>query len=155
MHYLMKEFEVNIRKEILNFGMPWEAQFGYAQAVRVADTIYVSGQLSHDAEGNIVAPGPVPIGGKPRDYSNMEAQIRQTYSNLARILSHFKAVPDQVVEEVLYVLDMDSAFAGAIPVRRQFYGVEIPKVASTLVCTPRLAFPTQLVEIKFVVRVLT
>jgi hypothetical protein len=30
------------------FGMPWEEQYGYARAVKVDGTIYVSGQLSHD-----------------------------------------------------------------------------------------------------------
>jgi hypothetical protein len=34
--------------------MPWEETYGYAQAVRVGDTIYVSGQLSHDDAGNII-----------------------------------------------------------------------------------------------------
>lgn len=33
------------RKDVKGFGMPWEDQYGYAQAVRVDDTIYVSGQL--------------------------------------------------------------------------------------------------------------
>lgn len=34
--------------------MPWEKEYGYAQAVKVGDTIYVSGQVSHDDSGNIV-----------------------------------------------------------------------------------------------------
>ena len=46
-------------KEVANLGMPWEAQYGYAQAVKVGDTIYVSGQLSHDDNGNMVAPAPL------------------------------------------------------------------------------------------------
>ena len=42
-------------KRLESLGMPWEHSFGYAQAVQVRDVIYVSGQLSHDDEGNIVA----------------------------------------------------------------------------------------------------
>lgn len=34
--------------------MPWEKEYGYAQAVQVGDTIYVSVQVSHDDKGNIV-----------------------------------------------------------------------------------------------------
>jgi 2-iminobutanoate/2-iminopropanoate deaminase len=32
-----------MRKEVKGFGMPWEDEYGYAQAVKVDDTIYVSG----------------------------------------------------------------------------------------------------------------
>jgi len=35
-------------------------------------------------------------------------------------------------------------------VRKEAYGSEKPDVASTILTTPRLALPTQLVEIKFV-----
>jgi enamine deaminase RidA (YjgF/YER057c/UK114 family) len=51
--------------------MPWEDLYGYAQAVKVGDTIYVSGQLSHDDEGNIVGPAPLDEKGGIRDRSNM------------------------------------------------------------------------------------
>lgn len=47
-----------LRKDVKGFGMPWEDQYGYAQAVRVDDTIYVSGQLSHDGQGNMVSAAP-------------------------------------------------------------------------------------------------
>jgi len=43
-----------LRKDVKRFGMPWEDQYGYVQALKVDDTIYVSGQLSHDEQGNIV-----------------------------------------------------------------------------------------------------
>jgi hypothetical protein len=57
------------------------------------------------------------------------------------------------VEEVLYVTDMDAAFAAAGPVRKEAYGSEKPDVASTILVTPRLALPPQLIEIKFIARV--
>ena len=59
---------------------------------------------------------------------------------------------DDIVEDVLYVLDMDAAFAVAGRVRKAFYGAGIPKVASTVLVTPGLAVPTQLVEISFVIK---
>ena len=142
-----------LRKDVKGFGMPWESQYGYAQAVRVDDTIYVSGQLSHDDQGNIVGAAPLDDSGKIRDHSNMEIQMRQTYANAKKILSQFGATLDNVVEEVLYVTDMDRAFAAAGPVRKEAYGSERPEVASTIVVTPRLALPTQLIEIKFVAKV--
>ena len=144
---------MTLNKETKTFGMPWEKLYGYVQAVKVDDTIYVSGQLSHDDEGNTVGAAPLDDSGKIRDHSNMEIQMRQTYVNAKKILAEFGATLDNVVEEVLYVTDMDKAFAAAGPVRKDAYGSQIPNVASTILVTPRLALPTQLIEIKFVARV--
>ena len=91
--------------------------------------------------------------GKIRDHSKMETQMRQTYANAKKILSEFGATLDNVVEEVLYVTDMDIAFAVAGPVRKEAYGAKRPQVASTILVTPRLALPTQLIEIKFIAKV--
>ena len=35
--------------------LPWEDAYGYAQAVRVGDTVHVAGQLAHDAQGKLIA----------------------------------------------------------------------------------------------------
>jgi enamine deaminase RidA (YjgF/YER057c/UK114 family) len=140
-------------KDVKGFGMPWEEQYGYAQAVKVDDTIYISGQLSHDDQGNIVGPAPLDDSGRIRDHSNMETQMRQTYANAKKILSQFGATLENVVEEVLFVTDMETAFAAAGPVRKEAYASNTPAVASTIVVTPRLALPTQLIEIKFIAKV--
>ena len=141
-----------LRKDVKGFGMPWEDQYGYAQAVKVGDTIYVSGQLSHDEQGNVVGAAPLDDSGNIRDHSNMETQMRQTYANAKKILGEFGATLDNVVEEVVYVTDMDQAMRVAGPVRKEAYGSEKPEVASTILVTPRLALPTQLIEIKFVAK---
>jgi enamine deaminase RidA (YjgF/YER057c/UK114 family) len=140
---------MKLRKEVKGFGMPWEDQYGYVQAVKVDDTIYVSGQLSHDEQGNLVGAAPLDDDGKIRDHSSMETQMRQTYANAKKILSEFGATLDNVVEEVVYVTDMDTAMGIAGQVRKEAYGSEKPQVASTIFVTPRLAFPAQLIEIKF------
>src|ERR1700681_3580625 len=102
--------------------MPWEEQYGYAQAVKVDDTIDVSGQLSPADHWNMVGAAPLDDSGRIRDYSNMEAQMRQTYANAKKRLNQFGATLDSVVEEVLYVRDMDTAFAVAGAVRKEAYG---------------------------------
>jgi hypothetical protein len=56
--------------------MPWEDQYGYVQAAKVDNTIYVSGQLSHDDQGNMVGAAPLDDSGKIRDHSKMEIQMR-------------------------------------------------------------------------------
>jgi enamine deaminase RidA (YjgF/YER057c/UK114 family) len=144
---------MSVSKDVREFGMPWEQQYGYAQAVKVDDTIYVSGQLSHDHQGNIVGPAPLDRKGRIVNHSNMETQMRQTYANAKKILRQFGASLDDVVEEVLYVTDMETAFAVAGPVRKEAYGSKKPLLASTILVTPRLALPTQLIEIKLIAKV--
>ena len=135
-----------------NFGVPWESVYGYVQAIRSGDTIYISGQLANNG-AELVAPAPVDESGAVTDYSGMGDQMRQTYVNAQELLGRYGASLDNVVEEVLYVLDVDAAFAVAGPVRKEAYGREDPQVASTLVGVTRLAFPEQLLEIKLVAKV--
>jgi enamine deaminase RidA (YjgF/YER057c/UK114 family) len=136
-------------KEVAHFGVPWEKTYGYAQAVRVGNAIYVSGQLSHDDDGNFIGPAPLDSSGRATDASNMEIQMRTTYANAAKILARFGAGLQQVVDEVVYVLDMDAAFAVAGTVRKAAYGTDSPQCASTIVQVTRLALPQQLIEISF------
>lgn len=136
-------------RQVAHFGVPWEKAYGYAQAVRVGNTIRVAGQLSHDDDGTFIAPPPLDGSGRPTDTSNMEPQMRTTYANAAKILARFGAGLHDVVEEVLYVVDMDAAFAVAGPVRKAAYGTESPQCASTIVQVTRLALPPQLIEISF------
>jgi enamine deaminase RidA (YjgF/YER057c/UK114 family) len=140
-----------IERRVENFGVSWESQYGYVQARQYGDTIYLSGQLSHKGD-ELFAPAPVDSSSLVTDFSKMGAQMRQTYVNAAELLRRFGASLDNVVEEVIYVLDMDAAYAIAGPVRKEAYGREDPQVTSTILVTPRLSFPPQLVEITFVAR---
>jgi 2-iminobutanoate/2-iminopropanoate deaminase len=130
----------SINKETKSFGMPWETDYGYSQAVRVRDTIYISGQVSHDDKGKIVGRG------------DMEAQMRAAYSNIEKVLLHYGAKMENVVEETLFVTDMDEAFAAAATCRRDVFSGK-PVVASTIVQIQRLAFPDLMIEIRCIARV--
>jgi enamine deaminase RidA (YjgF/YER057c/UK114 family) len=141
----------SIAKKVENFGVPWEKIYGYGQAVRVGDVIYISGQLSHDEAGKLIGPAPVDSKGRIQDSSNMELQMRTTYENARKLLERFGATLDNVVEETIYAVDFDAAFAVAGKVRKAAYGNDHPGCASTIVGTTRLAFPEQLVEISFTV----
>ena len=72
-------------KEAVYFGVPWEDAYGYAQAIKVGDTIHVSDQLSHDEKGNLIAPASLDKSGKPTDFSMMAEQMRVTYANAEKI----------------------------------------------------------------------
>jgi enamine deaminase RidA (YjgF/YER057c/UK114 family) len=148
-----QETDVNIQnridREVAHFGMPWESIYGYAQAVKAAGVIYVSGQLSHDDKGNIVGPATLDAAGAVVDSSSMALQMQTTYENAQRLLARFGATLDDVVDEVIYVTDFAAAFAVAGKVRKAAYATDRPRCASTIVGTTRLAFPQQLVEISF------
>jgi len=38
----------DLSKEAKSLSMPWEEQYGYSQAVKAGDTIYLSGQMGED-----------------------------------------------------------------------------------------------------------
>src|SRR5919106_6585089 len=129
-----------ISKETKSLGMSWEKEYGYSQAVKVENTIYISGQVSHDDKGNIVGLG------------DMEVQMRQAYANIEKVLAEYKATMDNVVDEVLFVTDMDAAFAAAVKCRQEVFS-GTPVVASTIVQIQRLAFPDLMIEIRCVAKV--
>ena len=117
--------------------MSWEEEYGYVQAVKNGDTVWISGQLGHNNEG-VLAEG-------------MDNQVSQTYANIGQLLKGFDMKPDDVVEEVIYVTDMPSAFES----RKKFGAVFYPdpkRIASTIVTVSGLALPGQLVEIKIVAK---
>ena len=124
-------------KEVKNFGIPAEKSFIYSQAVKVGDIVYLSGQLSHDEEGNLVGAG---------DY---EAQTRQTYDNIQTLLGRYGLDLGHIVDETIYVLGLPDAFRGIIRVRREIYRDIVPP-ASTSVAVTALGLPDQHVEIKAV-----
>ena len=107
----------------------------------------MSGQVSHDKDGNLVAAATLDEAGKPSDFSTMEAQMRTAYANISTLLAQFGATLDNVVEETLFVLDVDAAFAAAGKVRKEAFGTERPQCASNLIGVSRLAQPQYLIEI--------
>jgi 2-iminobutanoate/2-iminopropanoate deaminase len=131
---------LTIAKETKGLGMPWEKEYGYSQAVKVGDTIYVSGQVSHDEKGNIIGLG------------DMEAQMRQSYANIRKVLAMYGATMENILDETLFVTDMDSAFAAAVKCRQDVFSGS-PVVASTIVQIQRLAFPQLMIEIRCVAKV--
>lgn len=136
-----------LNKDTAYWGVPWEDAYGYPQARRVGNEIHVSGQFNHDEDGNLVAPAPLDADGKPSDFSSMGEQMRVAYANIAKLLALYGATLQDVVEETLYVLDMDAAFAVVGKVRKAAYGTERPQCASNIIGVSRLAQRTQLIEI--------
>lgn len=125
----------NDDKKIAALGMPWEKEYGYAQAVKHRDTVWVSGQLGHDERGAL--------------HEGMENQMRQTYANIGNLLKGFDMGAESIMEEVLYVTEMATAFEARKKLGYEFYPDPMA-VASTIVVVNGLALPGQLIEIKVV-----
>ena len=136
-----------LNKDTAYWGVPWEDAYGYPQVRRVGNEIHVSGQFNHDEDGNLVAPAPLDADGRPSDFSAMGEQMRASYANIAKLLALYGATLQDVVEETLYVLDMDAAFAVVGKVRKAAYGTERPQCASNIIGVSRLAQRPQLIEI--------
>src|SRR5262245_37297653 len=124
-----------ITKEARSLGMPWEKEYGYSQAVKVGNIIYLSGQVSHDDKGSIVGMG------------DMAAEMRQAYKNIETVLAQYGATIDNVVDEVVFVTDMEAAFAARVTCKEEVFRGK-PVVASTIIGIQRLAFPELMIEIK-------
>jgi 2-iminobutanoate/2-iminopropanoate deaminase len=129
-----------ISKEAKSLGMSWEKEYGYSQAVKVDNTIYVSGQVSHDDKGNIMGQG------------NIEVQMRQAYTNIQKVLVQYGATMYNIVDEVLFVTDMDAAFAARVKCKQEVFSGN-PVLTSTIVQIQRLAFPELMVEIRCICKV--
>ncbi|MGG7549699.1 Rid family hydrolase [Chryseobacterium arthrosphaerae] len=129
---------VQENKKAEGLGMPWEDIYGYAQAVKKGNTVWISGQLGHNEKGELA--------------EGMEAQMKQTYANIKELLSRYDMTMENVVEEVIYAMDMTTAFEARKKFKTEFY--DNPEaVASTMVGVSGLALPGQLVEIKIVATV--
>ena len=131
---------MTIDKETKSLGMPWEEEYGYAQAVKVGDTIYLSGQVSHDDDGNVLGEG------------DMDVQMRAAYANVGKVLAQYGASMENVVDEIVFVTDMDAAFGARVKMKDEVFGGN-PVLASTIVQIERLAFPQLMIEIRCVAKV--
>ncbi|MET9109085.1 RidA family protein [Streptomyces zhihengii] len=118
--------------------MPWESLYGYSQAIRVGETVYVSGQLSHDRHGDFGGAG------------DFELQVRTTLENLDLVLRQFGAERGQIVETMVLVRNLRENFDTTARLHAEYFGEHPP--ASTVMGVSDLALPDQLVEIGALVR---
>ena len=105
----------------------------YNHLVKVGPLMFIAGQVSLDADGNVVGEG------------DMRAQVRQVLENLKTVLASEDADFSNVVKINIFTTDI-GAFREAADVRRSYFEGNPP--ASTLVQIERLARPVFLVEIE-------
>ncbi len=116
-----------IAKEKFNLDKAGEDEVGYAQAVKVGSTIYISGSV-----------------GEGKD---MRTQLRQAYESIGKSLAKYGATFQNVVKENVFATDLDQMIKHK-DVRRDFYKGDWP--AASWVGVQRLYVPALLVQVEVI-----
>ena len=112
----------------------------FAQGVKVADTLYISGQVGMKDDHSVP--------------DSLEEQTRVAYDNIKKVLSEFGATLDNVVDETMFVTGMGEFMKNSesvLAARAEAYG-GIPEVCQTLVEVSALVMPQLKIEIKCVAK---
>jgi enamine deaminase RidA (YjgF/YER057c/UK114 family) len=101
--------------------------------VRGGTTVYVSGLVSRDKQGNVIGKG------------DMAAQIGQVGENLRLSLEAAGATLKDLVRTCTYVTDIDEFFKH-VDMRQKYFGEALP--TSSTIGVSRLSHPDFLVEVE-------
>ena len=114
-------------------GSPWEDIIGYSRAVRVGNTIEVTGTVA-DEEGQL-------MGG-----DDAYEQARYALSKIERMLQKAGASMADVVRTRMYVVDIERDWEAVGKAHHEFFSSIKP--ATTMVEVSRFIAPEYLVEIE-------
>jgi len=115
-----------LKKEKFNIDKAGEDEIGYAQAVKVGNTIYISGSVG---------------------WGKMDDALKLAYDEIAKTLKNYNATFENVIKENLYSTELDSVIKYK-DVRKIYYGNEFP--AATWVEVKRLYNSGLVVEIEVI-----
>ena len=118
--------------EYFNLRPKLEKEYGYSHAVKIGNDLKISGAVSMNDSGIIVAAG------------NMEQQMKNCYSDLQKILQHYGYTFDDVVAENVYTTNM-AEFIRVSGFRSAIYKKQFP--TGTWLEVKGLAVAGQLIEI--------
>ena len=110
-----------------------EKAYGYSHAVKIGNSIKVSGAVSMDDEGN-----PTAIG-------DLQQQMKNCYADLDKILKHYSCTFDDVVVENVFTTDMPK-FLAAAGYRAEIYKKQFP--TGSWLGVKELAIPEFMIEIE-------
>jgi enamine deaminase RidA (YjgF/YER057c/UK114 family) len=117
-------------------GLPTPPGYSYAASTS-GELVWLAGQVSMDADGNVVAPG------------DFEAQMRQTFVNVTRVLAEAGCAPTDVLKVTYFVVGLTRERLLAVRSERErFFGTHRP--ATTLLGIAALFHPDALVEIEVI-----
>ncbi len=122
----------NDKPETFSLRPAVEKEYGYIHAMRIGDDLKISGAVSMDDKGTLVAPG------------SLEQQMKNCYSDLEKILKHYGYTFDDVTVENVFTTNM-AEFIKVSGYRNSIYKNGFP--TGTWLEVKGLALPGQLIEI--------
>jgi enamine deaminase RidA (YjgF/YER057c/UK114 family) len=130
---LAADRRVSVHRETFEIIEDQQAHFGYAQAVRVGDMIWIANTPGCDE--SLTFP------------DDMAGQLRQVYVNLTATLDHFSCSFADLVDVTVFVSNIDEYTAASAIHGADFFSARgLP--ASTLVEVSGFLLPQMLVSIK-------
>ncbi len=122
-----------MKQQRIDPGWAWTRKLNISAGVKIGDTIYTSGTVSFDSDGNVVGEGDV------------YAQSQQVFKNIEEILAAAGATMADVVKINTFLTDM-SGYADFGRARSETFSGGAP--ASAAYATPALVKPELLVEVE-------
>ena len=110
--------------------------FGYAHAIQVEKTLYISGQIPLDMELNSVGKNDIAV------------QTDQVYGNLQKVLEGAGGTMRNIVMMTIYCTDLEAFDKHTRAVRKKYFGDYYPAI--TAVEVKRLYRPEYMIEVEAV-----
>jgi len=108
--------------------------FGYAHAIQIEKTLYISGQVPLDMDLKSVGEG------------DIAAQTEQVYANMEKVVKSAGGSMRNIVMLNIYCTDLDAYDKHTRSVRKKYFGDYYP--ATTAVEVRRLYRPEYMIEIE-------
>jgi 2-iminobutanoate/2-iminopropanoate deaminase len=121
-----------MKQQRLDPGWAWTEKFNLSAGVKIGDTIYTSGLVAFDSDGNVVG-------------EDVYTQSKQIFMNIKELLSSSGASMADVIKINTFLTDI-SQYGEFGRARTEAFPAGVP--ASAAYTTPALVMPALLVEVE-------
>lgn len=121
-----------MKQQRLDPGWAWTKKLKISAGVKIGETIYTSGLVAFDSDGNVVG-------------EDVYTQAKQTFKNIEELLSSAGATMADVIKINTFLTDI-SQYDEFAKARNEAFPAGVP--ASAAYATPALVMPALLVEVE-------